>query len=325
MNTFRYLILMVCVTHTAAWSADRNLRIYLPTEKTMETDMPQLGQIALLLGDAELVQAAAIVNVGQFAATGQQLTIDRQTVLSCLASAGIDARHVQFNGAESVCVKRLEQTVAASRFFETARLFLESLPGESKASFKLLRPAQDLVIAEPSANIELAARLSGPQSSGTQRVTVAVMDGSVEIARQELLFTAQYERKRVVALQRLGAGAELTTENTRVETYLSNLPEEGEMFSPYGMVASKAIEAGRAIEPALVQPKTVPLMVKRQQQVVLRIDTDVLLVSAYGEAMEDGRIGDLIRVRRGSRQTNDERFVVGRVMQDGTVQPVLNY
>jgi flagella basal body P-ring formation protein FlgA len=78
------------------------------------------------------------------------------------------------------------------------------------------------------------------------------------------------------------------------------------------------------VERTSVDPKTSPVLVKRQQQVILKIDTELLQISAHGEAMEDGRAGDLIRVRRGSRTTGDERFVVGRIMSDGSVQPVLN-
>lgn len=324
MNRFRHFIWILLAASTTVWGAEKALRVYLPHEKTVESSTLQLGQLALLLGDEALVRAAETVGLGQFGATGQELTIDRQTVLSCLASSGIDSGQVQFNGAESVCVKRLEQTITADRFLETARAFLENRLAEDKASLKLFRPAQDYVLPGPACDIELKAQLPGAPSRGVQRVKVDILQRGMEIGHEEVLFTVQYERKRLTAAVRLEAGTELSPENTRIETYMSNQPEEDGMFLPYGTIAARAIEAGSVIEPACVEAKTQPVLIKRQQQVIVKIHTELLLVSAYGEAMEDGKAGDLIRVRRGSRATNDERFVVGRVMQDGTVRPMVN-
>jgi len=317
------LILVVCGAVCRA--ADGSLRIYLPSEKTVESETPLLGETAMLIGDDGLVKEAQQVSLGKFAAAGQHLLIDRQTVLSCLAAKGIMPGQVQFNGAETMRVKRHEKTIKAERFVSTARQYLENqLAGQKAASFKLFRPAQDYVLASETADIHLSARMSGQQSRGMQRVTVGVIYDGVEIHHQEVFFAVQYERRRAVAAGPIEAGAEIGPDDVKLETYMSNMPEEDGVFLPYGMIARRTIEAGRPIEAGIVQPREAPVLVKRQQQVVLRIDSDVLLISAQGQAMEDGKAGDLIRVRRGSRATSDERFVVGRVMQDGTVRPILN-
>ena len=95
---------------------------------------------------------------------------------------------------------------------------------------------------------------------------------------------------------------------------MSNMPEEDGVFLPYGMIARRTIEAGRPIEAGIVQPREAPVLVKRQQQVVLRIDSDVLLISAQGQAMEDGKAGDLIRVKRASA---GKKSGVGKKERDG--------
>jgi flagella basal body P-ring formation protein FlgA len=87
------------------------------------------------------------------------------------------------------------------------------------------------------------------------------------------------------------------------------------------MLTRRAISAGTEIKPTLVEPKEPVILVKRRQMVLLRLETGGLLVSAPGEAMDDGSIGDLIEVRRG--QGRDQRTVIGKVMPDGTVEPVI--
>jgi flagella basal body P-ring formation protein FlgA len=321
MNRFIQLVLIAV---TAAPAAGGNLRIYLPSEKTVESETPLLGQTAMLIGDDVLVRKASAVSIGQFSTAGQLLLIDRPTVLSCLAAKGIMPGQVEFNGAETMRVKRNEKTIPAERFLTTARQYLEhQLADQKTASFKLFRPAQDYVLPGEMSGIHLTARMSS-QSRGMQRVTVAVLHEEVEIHHQDLLFAVQYERKRAVAAERIEAGAEIGPDDVKLEPFLSNLPEEDGVFLPYGMIAKRAIEAGKPIDPAVVELREAPVLIKRQQQVVLRIDSRLLQISAHGQAMEDGKAGDLIRVRRGSRATNDERYVVGRVMQDGTVHPILN-
>lgn len=316
---------LILISGITAHAAGGSLRIYLPAEKTVESETPLLGETAMLIGDDALVKAAGGVNIGQFSTAGQFLLVDRQTVLSCLAAQGITPGQVQFNGAETMRVKRNEKTIKAERFLATAREYLENqLADQNTASFKLFRPAQNYVLPNQLSGIQLSARMSGQQSRGMQRVTVAVMHEGVEIHHQDLFFAVQYERKRPVAAGRIEAGATIGPDDVKLETYLSNVPEEDGVFLPYGMIAKRTIEAGKPVEPQFVQMKEAPVLVKRQQQVVLKIDSDALLISAQGQAMEDGRAGDLIRVRRGSRVTQDERYVVGRVMQDGTVRPILN-
>jgi hypothetical protein len=170
------LIGMLWTAAAAVFGAAGNVRIYLPSEKSVDSQILQLSQVAMVLGDESLVQTAGTVQIGTFSAPGQQLLIDRQTILSCLAAAGIPAGQVQFNGAEISRVRRDEKTISADRFNQTARLFLENqLAGQKPAALKMIRPAQEFVLPSGSAEVELSARMSDQQSRGIQRVTVTVL------------------------------------------------------------------------------------------------------------------------------------------------------
>jgi len=93
-----------------------------------------------------------------------------------------------------------------------------------------------------------------------------------------------------------------------------------ELAEVVGMTARRAIPAGTVIRTQWLQQPAPPILVQRRQKVVLKIDTGLMQITAGGEALDEGAEGQIIRVKRGQRP--DERIVLGRVMGDGTVQPL---
>jgi flagella basal body P-ring formation protein FlgA len=51
----------------------------------------------------------------------------------------------------------------------------------------------------------------------------------------------------------------------------------------------------------------------------VQLDTGAMSLSASGQALDEGRAGELIRVKRGQRP--DERIIYCTVQPDGTVRP----
>jgi flagella basal body P-ring formation protein FlgA len=68
----------------------------------------------------------------------------------------------------------------------------------------------------------------------------------------------------------------------------------------------------------MVAPVKPAVVIKRNQNVVIRIERPLLMVTAIGKAMNDGRTGEYIRVRN----LNSQRIILARVKEDGTVEPV---
>ena len=136
-----------------------------------------------------------------------------------------------------------------------------------------------------------------------------------------MFFTVRYQNRRVVAVEELLPGTLLTSENIRIETVPSDQPEPSDRVVPYGMVTRQRIAAGATVSEGQLEPKQEPILVRRRQTVQVRIDTGALYISGHGEAMDDGRAGEIIRVRRGDRP--QERIIVCRIQADGSVEPVL--
>ena len=82
--------LLVTVGGIAADEAsDSVLRIYLPREIVIEDNTALLGQIGIIHGDESLIAKAVKIALGRISVPGQEVTIDRQMLLSRLACNGI--------------------------------------------------------------------------------------------------------------------------------------------------------------------------------------------------------------------------------------------
>lgn len=305
---------------SAAAGADGTLRIYLPQEVQLNDEQVTLGCVGILLGDAALTEQAAAISLGSFSTDGQTLRADRRTILSRLASEGIDAGQVQIHGAETVQIRRHEMTVSAERIIDSARRHLDKTLGGG-AVISVSRRPQDQVLSTAGGAAELMVAGHSRQGGGVMRVRVAILQDGEEVAGEDVFFTVSYEVRRVMAGEDLPPGTELTSENIRVQTVQSDQPEPADWRVPYGMVTRRRIAEGTLVADALLEPKQSPVMIRRRDNVEVRFDNGVLFVSTHGEAMDEGRVGDTIRVRRGQRP--DQRIIMGRVQADGTVKPVL--
>lgn len=300
--------------------AREELRIYLPGEKTLSEDIITLGQVAMVLGEQSLAQRVEKITLGQFAMPGQELQIDRKTVLSRIAGEGVKAS-IHFNGAESIRLRREGDCLQAEQFVAAAESYLtKALSGKGVQSVNVLRSPDHFPLSCDSGEVSLNAHMTGSQTGTTRRVTVSVMHKNVQLCQRDVIFTIHYQCQRLVAAGDLPARTLITSENTRFESYVSSLPQK-KTPAPYGMMTRRAIAAGTEITPNLVESEKPLLLVKRRQKVLLRLETGGLLVSAQGEAMDDGCVGDLIEVKRGKGR--EQRTILGKVMLDGTVEPVL--
>jgi len=57
---------------------DTALRIYLPREITIEGDVPNLGQVAIIRGEESLSAKASKVTLGRISAPGQKIIVGRK-------------------------------------------------------------------------------------------------------------------------------------------------------------------------------------------------------------------------------------------------------
>ena len=295
------------------------LRIHLPRDVSIEGDTLQLGQVSIIRGEETLVAKANKISIGRFSVPGQEIVINRSTVLSRLACSGIPVSKVSLTGAEKVTVKQRQQIIKGEEFVKRAKSFLDKNPlVDSVCKSTPVTLPKDLILQGSSEDIKLSARLIKSGARNRAKVRIAVLANGIEIGAREVTFRLKYNSRRVTTLVDIPAGAVISPENVRIEKALSDYPEPSDWSPPYGLIAKRRLPANTVILPNMTTSAKAPIIVERNQTVVIRFENPELLVTAIGKTMQKGRAGEYIKVRN----VDSHRIIVAKVNENGTVEPV---
>jgi len=298
---------------------DSALQVYLPREITVKDSCLSLGQVGIIRGKESLVSKASKIALGRISVPGQKIVINRAMVLSRLASNGIPASKVTFTGAEKITVQQQEQTIRSIEFVKLASSFLEKNPPVvSACGFNPIRRPKDFIITGSSKDIRLSPRLVQNRARNQAKVEITILSGSKKIDVREVTFGLTYNAAQAVTKVDIPAGAVISPENVKIEKTISNYPESSNWRPPYGLIAKRQIPAKTVLRPNMLGPVKLPIIAKRNQKVVIRIDRPGFLITAFGKAMQDGRAGEYIKVRN----VDSQRIILVRVNEDGSVVPV---
>jgi flagella basal body P-ring formation protein FlgA len=315
------LVPVVLLAAAPAWADEPGaaLSVHLPRTAAVRADALTLGMVSVVRAeDGAVAGRAADIPLGRAPWSKEELVLDRSTILGRLASHGLPADRVAFTGADKVVVTRAERTVPSEEVVKAAEAFLErTRPGPTGCRWRLAAPPRDLTVPEGTATV-LEARLVPHGVRGQVQVEVAAMAEGRKLAAASVLFRLAYVHRQTCATRDIPEGAPITHENARIETRLADGPEPADWTPPYGLLAARLIPAGTIILPGLARAAKPELLVRRSESVVMRIIGDGFQITALGQALEDGRQGDLIRVRN----VDSKRIVVAKVVGDGTVAPV---
>jgi len=300
---------------------DSTLQVYLPREVTIKDSCLKLGQVSIIRGDpseGELAAKASEIILGQISVPGQEIVIDRQMVLGRLACNGIPMSKVTLKGAEKITVRQQLQTIRSDELVKLASSFLErNPPGASVCQWNPIWTPKDFVISSTSKDIRFSPRLVQSRTRNQTRVEIAVLSDGKKIGVREVTFRLKYNCHKVVTLVELGAGAVINPENVKIEKTVSDYPEPANWRPPYGLVTKRRLPANTVLRPHMIGPVESPIIVKRNQNVVIRIEKPWLLITAVGKAMQEARTGEYIKVRN----VDSQRIILARVNGDGTVEP----
>ncbi len=313
-----WIAIEVLILVGGAWGQRDGIQIYLFREAVLDTETISIGQVGIVRGDVDLAARVQPMGLGRFTVPGQQILLDRQTIVSRIVSSGVDPASLQISGADSVVIRRNDEQVSSERLVRVAEILLQSqIPVPMRIN--LIRTPKALAVGKTNGPVDLKPRLSGPIKGGLARVIVeAVVNGHV-VGQQDLLFGVKYKRRRAVAVDDLPAGVVLNDANIRIETVESGDPESGHWAAPFGMVTRQRIGKGQEIESERTVPMEAPILIKRRQTVVVKLETSRLSLSSLGEAQDEGKVGDSIPVKMGTAR--DARVIKGKIQPDGTVEP----
>jgi flagella basal body P-ring formation protein FlgA len=299
---------------------DSDLRVYLPREITVENNLLSLGQVSIIRGGESLVAKAGKIPLGRISVPGQKIVIDRPMVLSRLASNGIPASKVTFSGAEKITVRQQLRTVSSGEFVSLASSFLKTNPpGASVCQWNPIRKPKDFVVPETSKDTNFSLRLVRSSVRNRARVEITVLSGGKKIEVREVIFGLKYNSRQAITKVDIAAGGLISSENVKIETKQSDYPEPADWKSPYGLIAKHRLPANTVLRRHMAGPLKPPIVVKRNQNVVIRIERPGFLITAMGQTMQDGKVGEYIKVRN----VDSQRIILVRINEDASVEPVL--
>ncbi len=295
------------------------LQIYLPREVAVKGSDIKLGRISIIRGEEALVSKAGEAALGRISIPGQQIVIDRSLLLSRLACSGIPASKVRLSGAEKITIRRQEQIIKGSEFVEPAIAFLkEKLPADSVCQIDPVQIPDDLIIPKENEAVKLTPLLVGGTSANLAKVQILVSQYGRQIGLREVTFRLKYNRRKAVTMVDIPAGTIISPENIKIENTISNYPRSDGWKPPYGLVAKRQLPANTVLRPYMLSPVKSKVVIKRNQNVVIRVDRPELMVTAIGKALQEARGGEYIKVRN----IDSQRIILARVNEDGTVEPI---
>jgi flagella basal body P-ring formation protein FlgA len=296
------------------------LQIHLPREVTVQDGLLTLGQIGVIRGEASEAAVAGKIGLGQLSTPGQRTVLDRATILSRLASYGISGEKVRLTGADVVAVRRFSRTLSSDELIEVGRAFLrQHPPAPSIAEMIPSARPRDLVLSNDVEDLQVTPRFSRSRTRGYVGVQIVVTADGKEVGIRDILFRLKYRSRRVLAAREIAEGTVLTPEDLSIETVASDRPEPAGWAPPYGLVVLRKVPANAELRTDMLRAAQMPVAVRRNESVMIRIEQPGLTVTALGVALQEGRIGEYVKVRN----TDSSRVIVCKVNPDGSVEPML--
>jgi flagella basal body P-ring formation protein FlgA len=301
------------------FTKDSSLQVYLPREVAIKEQILKLGKIGIVRGPENLVANANDVLLGRLSVPGQEIVIDKKVVLSRLATCGISASQVTLQGAEKVRVRQKQNIIGGDEFIKMAESFLKkNLTGNTISAWNSVRKPKDLVISSPGKNIAFSSELIPNGARNQVMVKVAISLDNKQIATRDVTFALKYNNRTAVAIVDIPAGTLISSNNVKIEETTSNFPEPANWKPPYGLVAKRMLPAQTVIKSHMLGAARLPVIIKRNQNVVVRIEKPGFLITTRGRAMEDGKVGEYIKIRN----IDSQRIIVAKVNEDSSVEPV---
>jgi flagella basal body P-ring formation protein FlgA len=150
------------------------------------------------------------------------------------------------------------------------------------------------------------------------KVEIIVSSADKKIGVRDVYFALKYNCRQAITTTPVVKGTVIGPENVKVEKIISNYPESSDWESPYGLIAKRSLVANTILRPYMIESHKSPIIVKRNQSVVIRIEKPGFLITAAGISLEDGKTDEHIKVRN----ADSKRIVIARIREDGSVEPV---
>ncbi len=317
----RIFIITIYFLLMASGVAVAEIKIHLPREVKINSDIVRLGEISIIRGDKAGREKAEDVVLGKITVAGQDVTFDRNAIKSRLASSGMQKEGVIFTGSDKVLIKTKSSVIKSDRIIKSAESFLRRKLNDDSISRAVAARVPKEIILPENDNLELEPKLLKTSSSNRANVQLKLKRDGKVIDTINVVFNLKFKKERVVSTTSIQKGELISKKNTKIETSEVNYAPDSDAETYMGKVAKRKIRPNTILNSTLVMDAEDKILVERNDTVVVKVDSPALLISAMGQALEDGKRGDLIKVKMKISRSS-QRVIYAKIIADGTLEPV---
>lgn len=319
----RRLTLTIWIALVACAPASEAVQIRLRPTSVVRSRAVTVADVAELSGGLPMLRDnIARLDVSDVPRDARSTTVSRKHLQFRLTLAGLPATTFQVIGAELARVTLQQAPVRAEEVVTAARqALLATLPWS--ADQILIDLAQPVVVPLPAVTPDETVTIkaephAGQRTTGRVQVDVRIfVQGECRLALP-VQFHVRPCQKVVVCRKRIEKGEALDDSNTFVESHpvdgkssLALPPEAGK-----GAKAQKPLLPGQVVQRDDVETGEKPALIRAQDSVKIQVRLGGLRVTAAGQALQEGRVGQLIRVQN----VDSRKVVIGRVIEGGLVE-----
>jgi len=301
--------------------ADSVATLKLKPEVTVRGGALTLGQLmAVTTDDDGLAKTIAAIPIGKAPFPGRVRLIGAETIKIRLLYEGIDPRLVTFDGGH-VKVRTDATKLTSQKMVDAAIDFARKLLPftHDNVDIVVVRTPQDAVIPRGDAKPTLKVSQFGSSKPwGKTQFIVRVMVGNEEVLRAPVFLDIRVFGNVAVALADVNRGDTFTNENVGLRRMdITHSTKTMATVAPFlGQKAGRPIRAFSPLTETMLA-RTAPVM-RRGDLVTMLLEQAGLRIVARAQAIENGRVGQTVRVRN----LRSKREAYGRVIDARTVRVI---
>lgn len=301
----------------SAQAAGAVVTVRVAPEVTVQRDDLTLGDLGPIEGDEPLAGRLRQLRLGPAPLVGAAQRLDGDTLRGRLRAAHVDLARVQLLLPDRIVVTRAFQVVPASAVVEAVRREALLRPGAGEGDLAIVPAGRIDDLRVPTGDLVIDPRLhEGPAGSAYLAATVVVKVNGRDYQTLPLTFRLGRYQRVVVAARPLEPRTVLGAADFRIDSVSSTeLPADAltAMAEPGDMEVLRSVKAGEVITPRLLRQK---ITVKRGELVTVILEARGFRITTQGQATEDARRGDTVRVIN----VTSKRDVLGKVEGPGIVR-----
>jgi flagellar basal body P-ring formation protein FlgA len=303
---------LVFIVHAIAMTI-----ITIPGKVELDKNIIMLEDIANFQGEnSDMQDKMKGVELGIAPSPGEEKTIDKNYIILRLKKEGINTKDFELLCDEKIILHRISASLSKDELENIVKEKIGNYIGVQSDKFKIkeLKGLEDISIPKGEVTYKLDIRRN---MSTNGRIV-----GNLNILVDAKLYKKIWIQARLAISSKVAKlirdikkGNLITKEDVVFEVSLQNDISRDYISSDedlFGLIASRNMSKGMILYKGLF---TKPNLINRGDNVIIEMDMETLKITATGIAIENGGIGDMIKVTSDS----SKKVLKGKITSKGKV------